>query len=228
VHACSDGQTAFTNFQPTQQHAAVEECKAACCGDSQCDAWVVRNVTEANTPLLRNCTHGKLCCWKKTCGGLPCGKTPRSGCVSGVVSRPVPISTNLNAYAVGLRMTGPVSAELTVERWSAEAGGAQQTRTVLATYNASAPLMECGVVAGSWNILRVVLEGSRIRVWLNTMWTDTQGPATARKGGTPVTARPRLDVTDDGPALPAGGISIVTQGSGTNVDYLGVLPVGVL
>jgi hypothetical protein len=90
--------------------------------------------------------------------------------------------------------------------------------------------MECGVVAGSWNIVRVVVEEvsgtASVSVWLNTMWTDTQRPDTA-KGGAPVKAAPRLVVTDPNP-LPAGGIAVVTQGDGANVDYLGVLPTSVL
>jgi hypothetical protein len=228
----------FTNFKPASQDVtkAVEECKRACCADSTCDTWVMRNVTEANQPILRECAHGLLCCWKKTGTGL--SKVTKADCISGEVTRPTPaptppppLSTNLNGYAVGVQMTGTQSAVLTVERWTAStatqlSAAPGQHRKVLGRFNASAPQMECGVLARSWNILRVVVEGGKVSVWLNTMWTDTQGPGTA-KGGAPVTAAPRLIAVDPNP-LPPGGIAVVTQGDGSNVDYLGVLPTAVL
>ena len=62
----------------------------------------------------------------------------------------------------------------------------------------------------TWNLLRVVVKGSRIRVWFNPLHDQTG---------------PLLDCTDPGPPILSGRIACRVQDSSAWFDDLVVLPV---
>ena len=83
------------------------------------------------------------------------------------------------------------------------------TTTQLAAYDWVQQGMECGVVTNGWNLLRVVVRGGEIDVYLNVMYSDAAGPDGVQ---------PRLSVVDPQP-LPAGMSYVSSLGGDTLVDY---------
>ena len=69
------------------------------------------------------------------------------------------------------------------------------------------------VTAGSWNLLRVAVQGDRIRVWLN--------PSVGHTG-------PLVDVRDPKPPIARGGIALRTNNIATWFDDVVVLPIGTI
>jgi hypothetical protein len=69
--------------------------------------------------------------------------------------------------------------------------------------------MECGVITNGWNLLRVVVVGGEMDVYLNPMYTDAAGPDGIQ---------PRVSVVDPTP-LKAGMSYVGSSGGDTLVDY---------
>jgi uncharacterized protein len=85
----------------------------------------------------------------------------------------------------------------------------------LATYDLSQ--LDCRIVPGVWNQLRVAVQGARIRVWLNRMHPSADHDAGLR-----------LDVVDGGAPIPAGAIGVRTYGLAASFDNVVVVPIGML
>ena len=81
----------------------------------------------------------------------------------------------------------------------------------LATFDLSK--LECRVVPGVWNLLRVAVEGQRIRVWFNRMH-----PSADNDGGL------RIDFTDDKDPVRSGNVGLRTAGVEACFDNVVVLP----
>jgi len=78
------------------------------------------------------------------------------------------------------------------------------------------------LVIGAWNMLRVLSEPTRVRIWLNPNFADIMGgsvPAEERK--TPQSPTPLVDVAADTAAV---GLSAVAAGGSWRIDYASVLP----
>jgi DUF1680 family protein len=69
------------------------------------------------------------------------------------------------------------------------------------------------VALDSWNLLRVAVEGARIRVWFNPLHDDT---------------RPVFDMQDDAGPVRAGAVGVRTYQTSAWFDDVAVLPVSVL
>ncbi len=171
-----------------------------------------------------NCTAPGLCCWlKPDCA--PGQETHFSGAVSAFreVAPGPPLPTPPAAYEVAVDHG---AAQLRVARVD---GGA---RSPLAVFNTST--LENGIVAGAWNLLRVVVstddEGAvSISVWLNPSFPEVGfvGDPATDAGRTPLPLPPRITVVDWAP-LAAGGFGVSAGGGDANVDYASVLPLSVL
>lgn len=74
--------------------------------------------------------------------------------------------------------------------------------------------LECRVVPGVWNLIRVAVEGPRIRVWLNRMHPEADGL--------------RLDVTDPGAPIPTGAVGVRAFNVAARFDDFVVLPIDAL
>ena len=85
----------------------------------------------------------------------------------------------------------------------------------LATFDLSK--LECKVVPGAWNLLRVAAEGNRIRVWFNRMH-----PSADKDHGL------RIDYTDKKEPVLSGNIGLRTQGVEASFDNVVVLPTSIL
>lgn len=90
-------------------------------------------------------------------------------------------------------------------------GKMQNNWQPLATFDLSK--LECRVVPGVWNLLRVAVEGRRIRVWFNRMH-----PSADKDAGL------RIDFTDDKQPVLSGNIGLRTAGCDACFDNVVVLP----
>jgi hypothetical protein len=85
----------------------------------------------------------------------------------------------------------------------------------LATFDLSK--LDCRVVPGVWNLVRVAVEGKRIRVWF-----DRMHPSADPDNGL------RIDFTDEKEPVLSGCIGLRTAGVEASFDNVVVLPVSVL
>lgn len=91
------------------------------------------------------------------------------------------------------------------------------------------PLASAGVsdriVIGAWNILRVLAEPRRVRVWLNPTFADVTGSSVppADSAAAPHAPAPIIDARTDAAAAPAG-LRATAQGGAWRIDYASVLP----
>ena len=74
--------------------------------------------------------------------------------------------------------------------------------------------LDCRVVPGVWNLVRIAAEGPRIRVWF-----DRMHPSADRERGL------RIDFTDPAPIL-AGAAGMRTHKVAARYDNVIVLPIG--
>jgi len=87
--------------------------------------------------------------------------------------------------------------------------------------------VEGGVVMASWNMLRVLVQDERVRVWFNPQFSDVTGASVPPADEQSMQAMPpRIDIATKGKA--SGG-DLVISTPGTNkknvrVDYVSVLP----
>ena len=93
--------------------------------------------------------------------------------------------------------------------------------------------LENGIVVGAWNMLRVAIEGGRLRVWFNPMYPETGfvGDGATDAARVPRPLPTRIDVTDPRAATapkPAGGFTVSAGGSSVLLDYASALPASVL
>jgi hypothetical protein len=77
--------------------------------------------------------------------------------------------------------------------------------------------LDCGVVPGVWNQIRVAVDGRRIRVWLNRMH-----PSADPDRGL------RIDFTDGDEPILSGAIGVRAHRTGAWFDNIVALPVNVL
>ena len=134
----------------------------------------------------------------------------------------------LAGYIVAVR-----NATLSAQRCDlppAGAGGSASCRD-LATFDLQS--LENGVVVGAWNMLRVVVEGGRLRVWFNPMFPETGfvGDGVADAARVPKPLPPRIDVVDPRAMtapVPAGGFAVSAGESPVMLDYASALPANVL
>lgn len=94
----------------------------------------------------------------------------------------------------------------------------------LFTFNMST--VDCGVTTVGWNIVRVVIQGSSISVWANTMLLDVYGSEDPTKQVLSVPG-PRASGSLP-PYIPATGALILASGASSSnsvrVDYVSALP----
>ncbi len=119
-------------------------------------------------------------------------------------------SFSLYTHAVSTLATGYEFkvdlATLTLSVFRHSAG--QSTELAMWSYSQ----MECGVVSNGWNILRVIVVGGELDVYLNPMATD----AASADG-----IQPRVSAVDPTPLQ--AGLSIVSStGGGARVDYFSI------
>ncbi len=83
---------------------------------------------------------------------------------------------------------------------------------------------EGGIVAASWNMLRLHVTPGRARAWINPQFPDVTGASVppADERAPPVPMPPRIDVT--GVQAGAGAASLVATGGAFRVDYVSILP----
>ena len=82
----------------------------------------------------------------------------------------------------------------------------------LATYDLSK--LDCRVVPGVWNQIRVAVEGPRIRVWFNRMH-----PSADKDAGL------RIEAVDSGTPIPSGAVGVRTYHVAGSFDNFVVLPI---
>lgn len=102
---------------------------------------------------------------------------------------------------------------------------------ILGSHNLDSGLPEGGVVQASWNMLRILVEDERIRVWFNPQFSDVTGASVPPEDEKTLTAMPaRIDVAiPAGGAVRGGGGGVQIAAASTNagairVDYVSVLP----
>ena len=145
------------------------------------------------------------------------------------VARPSKPAPALAGYIVAVR-----NATLSAQRCDlppAGAMGGSVSCRDLATFDLQS--LENGVVVGAWNMLRVVVEGGRLRVWFNPMFPETGfvGDGVADAARVPKPLPPRIDVVDPHAAtvpVPAGGFAVSAGESPVLLDYASALPANVL
>lgn len=115
------------------------------------------------------------------------------------VNQPGPGSDEMRGYYVGFD-TQTLYLGKMLNNWQA-----------LATFDLSQ--LECRVVPGVWNLLRVAVAGNRIRVWFNRMH-----PTADKDAGL------RIDFTDDKDPVLSGNIGLRTAGVEASFDNVVVLP----
>ncbi|CAJ1357605.1 unnamed protein product [Effrenium voratum] len=101
---------------------------------------------------------------------------------------------------------------------------------VRASFNVSS--LDCGLLSGgmkelkgAWNLLRALVDGNRVQVWLNPMYPDVFPETLPVPSGPRVPIRampPRIDFEDPEP-LKEGGLEVTAEGGGF-LDYFSVLP----
>lgn len=102
-----------------------------------------------------------------------------------------------------------------------------QGGTTLATHDVAATgKPEGGIVADSWNLVRLLLEPHRARAWLNPQFSDATGASVppADEAAPPVAMPPRLDVALQPGTAHAGSAAVSAVGGTFRVDYVAVLP----
>ena len=123
---------------------------------------------------------------------------------------------------------GPPDQQLSVVvNVSAATFSLLQGGTTLATHDVAATgKPEGGIVADSWNLVRLLLEPQRARAWLNPQFSDATGASVppADEAAPPVAMRPCLDVTLHPGTAAAGGAAVCALGGTFRVDYVAVLP----
>ena len=77
--------------------------------------------------------------------------------------------------------------------------------------------LDCRVVPGTWNQIRVAAEGSKIRVWFNRMH-----PSADKDAGL------RLEVTDPAAPVLSGAVGLRTFNTAASFDNVIVLPLDAL
>eukprot|EP00937_MAST-01D_sp_MAST-1D-sp2_P005762 g5762.t1 len=110
----------------------------------------------------------------------------------------------------------PAQASPSPSAMTLDAGGA-----ALAAANVSARL-----VVGGWNIVRVLCEQGRARVWLNPSFADVTGASAppADLARAPAAPRALIDVAAPAAAPAPAGLSVVAPRGAWRVDYASVLP----
>ncbi len=94
-------------------------------------------------------------------------------------------------------------------------GKMMNNRQPLAAFDQSK--LDCKIVPGVWNLLRVAAEGKRIRVWFNRMH-----PSADKDNGL------RIDFSDDKAPVLSGNIGLRTAGVDACFDNVVVLPASIL
>lgn len=118
-------------------------------------------------------------------------------------------------FFIGWRHTGEATPVLTLEHWE------DKEETVLASYDMKK--LDCGLAKNGWNMLRVVIDGHRLEVFANPMFTDAISEG----------IQPRFSWAGSADLFTGGGIALTAVGSGsgtdcTRFDFLGILDSSVL
>jgi hypothetical protein len=86
--------------------------------------------------------------------------------------------------------------------------------------------LDSGVIENGWNMLRVLIRGGSISIWLNPMLPDVFPDSVPVPSGPPariIAMPPRITYTDAAP-LAAGRIEVLAPTDPFRVDYVSVLP----
>ena len=203
--------------------AAQERCQSACCAMASCRGWVVRAMDKGETDHNCSAAAGALCCWLKP---QTHGTSSKKGCVSGFIERPPgPAAPALGGYIVRVQHNR-LSVLKRHPSTNPRRVGAAPARE-LAHFDLNS--LENGVAVGAWNVLRVLVVGPRLDVWVNPMMPETGYQGTATDAFlAPKPLPTRLSVLDEDPAIRSGGVVMTAGQSAVNVDYISVLPASVV
>ena len=203
---------------PTEPNPGAA-CASACCAQQgACAAWVLLPGTAFED---KNCSCSAAapctCCWLKPQGCT--GASPYPHCTAGLLPPPPPHPL---PPTLGYRVRvdyGAAPPALTLTRQDAA------QRVQLGAFDLTT--IPNGVVQG-FNMLRVALMGNgSIAVYFNPFFQEFgfvgNSSDAGREGRSPP---PRIHSVDPQP-LPAGGLAVLAGGV-TTVDYVSVLPVGLL
>jgi len=192
-----------TNVKHTQYEGSTDEekdasCCAACEQEPACEYWV-------------RATESADCWLKKDFIGFG-----ESATLRGPVMPPEEdIDSELSLSVAG-------SYRITIDNTRL---ALSSTDGELASFDVSK--VEGGVVMASWNMLRVLVQDERVRVWFNPQFSDVTGASVPPADEQSMQAMPpRIDIATKGKA--SGG-DLVISTPGTNkknvrVDYVSVLP----
>merc|ERR1712137_959608 len=173
-------------------------CCAACEQEEQCEYWV--RATDTNDCWLKNGFTGFSGNSKRRGPKM----TPE-GEILDQLSLQIASSYVIVIDSTHLRLDGP--------------GGR------LASFNVSQ--VEGGLVPRSWNLLRVLVQNERVRIWFNPQFSDVTGASVPPADEQSLKAMPpRIDVAIA--AEPSGGDFLISTPNGNKgdvrVDYVSVLP----
>ena len=204
---------------PPSEPNPAAACASACCAlPGVCTAWVLLPGTAFED---KNCSCSAAapctCCWLKPQGCR--GSSPYPHCTAGLLPPPPPPPRPLTlGYSVRVDY-GALPPTLSLARQD------RAQRVQLGAFPLNS--IPNGVVQG-FNMLRIALLGNgSIAVYFNPFFQEFGFVGNASDAGrTPHAPPPRILATDPQP-LPPGGLAVLAGGV-TVVDYVSVLPVGLL